>query len=114
MDLPKTTAFVSGANRGLGKHLADQLISRGARVFGGAREPGTLDTATGVIPVQLGITDPASVTAAAAAAPDTTLLINNAGVLIPTSLLTGELPDISAEFNANFYGTLAMIRADRE
>ena len=28
MDLPKTTAFVSGANRGLGKHLADQYTSR--------------------------------------------------------------------------------------
>jgi NAD(P)-dependent dehydrogenase (short-subunit alcohol dehydrogenase family) len=73
MDLPKTTAFVSGANRGLGKHLADQFTSRGAGVHGGARKPGTLDTSTGVIPVQLDITDPASVTAAAAAAPDTTL-----------------------------------------
>ena len=73
MDLPKTTAFVSGANRGLGKHLADQFTSRGAGVHGGARKPGTLDTSTGVIPVQLDITDPASVTAAAAAAPDTSL-----------------------------------------
>jgi NADP-dependent 3-hydroxy acid dehydrogenase YdfG len=69
----ETTAFVSGANRGLGKHLADQFTSRGAGVHGGARKPGTLDTSTGVIPVQLDITDPASVTAAAAAAPDTTL-----------------------------------------
>ena len=56
-----------------GKHLADQFTSRGAGVHGGARKPGTLDTSTGVIPVQLDITDPASVTAAAAAAPDTTL-----------------------------------------
>ena len=38
MDLPKTTAFVSGANRGLGEHLADQLTSRGAGVqYGDAR-----------------------------------------------------------------------------
>ena len=50
MDLTNTTAFVSGANRGLGKHLADQLISRGPRVCGRAHEPGTLDIATGVIP----------------------------------------------------------------
>jgi len=111
MDLSQSTAFVSGANRGLGKHLADQLISRGARVYGGARKPETIDTASGVIPVPLDITDPASVTAAAAAAPDTTLLINNAGVLTATSLLTGELSDISAEFGTNFYGTLAMVRA---
>ena len=41
MDLPKTTTFVSGANRGLGKHLADQFTSRGAGVHGGraSREP---------------------------------------------------------------------------
>jgi NAD(P)-dependent dehydrogenase (short-subunit alcohol dehydrogenase family) len=43
MDLPKTTAFVSGANRGLGEHLADQLTSRGAGVHGGARKPGPGD-----------------------------------------------------------------------
>jgi NAD(P)-dependent dehydrogenase (short-subunit alcohol dehydrogenase family) len=73
MDLSKTTAFVSGASGGLGEHLADQLTRRGARVYGEARNPGTLDTSTGVIPVQLDVTDPASVTAAAAAAPDTTL-----------------------------------------
>ena len=91
MDLTKTTAFVSGANRGLGRHLAEQLISRGARVYGGARKPETIDTATGVVPVKLDITDHASVTAAAAAASDTTLLINNAGVLTATSLLTGDL-----------------------
>lgn len=56
--------------------------------------------------MQLDITDPASVTAAAAAAPDTTLLINHAGVLTATALLTGDLSDISAEFDTSFYGTL--------
>jgi short-subunit dehydrogenase len=54
------------------------------------------------------------VTAAAATAADTTLLINNAGVLTATLLLTGDLPDISAEFDTNFYGTLAMARAFAE
>jgi GDP-D-mannose dehydratase len=41
MDLLKTTALVSGVNRRLGKHLADQLISRGTGVYGGpqARNP---------------------------------------------------------------------------
>jgi NAD(P)-dependent dehydrogenase (short-subunit alcohol dehydrogenase family) len=107
MDLPDTTAFVSGASRGLGKHLAGQLTRRGASVYAGARKPGTLDTSTGVIVVQLDITDPASVTAAAAAAADTTLLIDGAGVLTATSLLTGDRPGISAGFGTNFYGTLA-------
>jgi NAD(P)-dependent dehydrogenase (short-subunit alcohol dehydrogenase family) len=109
MDLPDTTAFVSGASRGLGKHLAGPLTRRGARIHGRARKPGILDTSTGVIPVQLGITDPASVTAAAAT--DTTLLINNAVVLTATSLLTGDLSGTSAESGTNFYGTLATAKA---
>ena len=53
MNLPNSTALISGTGRGLGKHLARQLTRRGARVYGGARNPGTLDTNTGVIPVQL-------------------------------------------------------------
>jgi len=45
MDLPKTTALVSGANRRLGKHLADQLISRGAGIYGGPASPEPLTPA---------------------------------------------------------------------
>jgi NAD(P)-dependent dehydrogenase (short-subunit alcohol dehydrogenase family) len=104
MDLPDTTAFVSGASRGLGKHLAAELSRRGARAHRRARKPGTLDTSTGVIAVPLDITDPASVTAATAVAPDTTLLTNNATVLAATSLLAGDLPGTSAELGTNFYG----------
>ena len=73
-DLPDTTAFVSGDGRGPGKHLAGQLTRRAARGHGEARKPGTLDTRTGVIPIRLDITYHASVTAAAAAVPDTSLL----------------------------------------
>ena len=53
MNLPNSTALISGASRGLGKRLARQLTRRGARVYGAARNPGALDTKTGVIPVQL-------------------------------------------------------------
>ena len=71
MDLPKTMAFVSGANRGLGNTSPTSSPAGCWRPRQG--KPGTLDTSTGVIPVQLDIADPASVAAAAAAAPDTSL-----------------------------------------
>ncbi|MFP5108647.1 SDR family NAD(P)-dependent oxidoreductase [Neobacillus sp. C211] len=77
MDISKQVALVSGSNRGLGKHLALELLARGAKVYAGARNPASIDL-PGAIPLQLDITNPQSVTAAAEAAGDVTLLINNA------------------------------------
>ena len=36
------TALVSGANRGLGRRIAAELVARGAKVYAGARRPGRL------------------------------------------------------------------------
>jgi NAD(P)-dependent dehydrogenase (short-subunit alcohol dehydrogenase family) len=56
-------APVTGANRGLGRVFARELIGRGAaRVYGGARNPGRIDV-PGVVPIRLDITDPAPVAA---------------------------------------------------
>jgi NAD(P)-dependent dehydrogenase (short-subunit alcohol dehydrogenase family) len=63
MKIQGATALVTGANRGLGRHLAQQLRDRGANVYAGARTPGSVGLA-GVTPVQLEVADPASVRAA--------------------------------------------------
>lgn len=110
MNLEQTTAVVTGANRGLGRHIAQQLRDRGANVFAGARDPGSLDL-PGVTPLQLDITDPASVSAAAATVGNAAILVNNAGVVTGSSLLTGEIPHIRHEFETNFFGTLDVTRA---
>ena len=73
------TAFVTGANRGLDKRFAAQLVERGAKVYAAARRPETIDS-PGVVPVQLDITDPESVARAASLAGDVNVVINNAGV----------------------------------
>jgi NAD(P)-dependent dehydrogenase (short-subunit alcohol dehydrogenase family) len=101
---------VTGANRGLGKRLTAELVKRGARVYAGARNPGAIE-APGVTPVRLDITDHASIMAALAVAGDTTLLINNAGVMTRSSLLEGDLQQIRFEMDTHYFGTLAMIRA---
>jgi len=105
-----STALVTGANRGLGRRFAEELLARGATVYAAARHPGSVDL-PGVIPVALDVTDPASVRAAAEATGDVTLVINNAGSSTGASLLTGPMEDIELEMNTHYYGTLAVARA---
>ena len=49
-------ALVTGANRGLGKRFAGELLARGAKVYAAARRPETIDI-PGVVPVQLTVFD---------------------------------------------------------
>jgi NAD(P)-dependent dehydrogenase (short-subunit alcohol dehydrogenase family) len=113
IDLSSSTALVTGANRGFGRHLAEQLAARGAKVYAAARRPESVDL-VGVTPIQLDITDAASIAAAVAVAGDVTLLINNAGIGTGASLLTGDMADmadIRREFETHFFGTLEVTRA---
>ncbi|MDR6550386.1 SDR family oxidoreductase [Paenibacillus qinlingensis] len=109
MNISKQVALVTGANRGLGKHLAEELLKRGAKVYAGARNPESINI-PGAIPIQLDITNPESVKAAASTASDVTLLINNAGTSTGASVLTGSWDDIHLEFDTHVFGTLSMVR----
>jgi NAD(P)-dependent dehydrogenase (short-subunit alcohol dehydrogenase family) len=111
MDIAGSIALVTGANRGLGRHFAQQLLARGAsKVYATARDPRAIDL-PGVVTLALDITDPDAVAAAAAAAPDVTLLVNNAGVSTYSDLVTGDLEAIRREIDTNYFGPLAMVRA---
>ncbi len=110
MRLKDTTVLVTGGNRGLGRHLALELLSRGARVWVGARRPDTVNV-PGVHVVPLDIIDPLSVERAAEHIGDTTLVINNAGISIGANLLSGSVDDIRLEFETHVFGTLSVVRA---
>lgn len=111
MNLEGSTALITGANRGLGRHFAQQLLDRGAaKVYATARDPRKVDL-PGAEVLELDITRPDQVAAAAAAATDVTLLINNAGVTTRQDLVTGDLDQIRLELDTHFFGTLAMVRA---
>jgi NAD(P)-dependent dehydrogenase (short-subunit alcohol dehydrogenase family) len=110
MKIAGSTALVTGANRGLGRHLAAQLRDRGATVFGAARNPAQVDL-PGVRPIRLDVTDATSISEAAALASDVTLLVNNAGSSTGASLLTGRMDDIRLEMDTHYFGTLAVTRA---
>jgi NAD(P)-dependent dehydrogenase (short-subunit alcohol dehydrogenase family) len=110
MELDNAVVLVTGANRGLGRHLAAQLLERGAKVYAGARNPDSVDL-PGAIPVRLDVTDAESVRQAAVAAPDVTVLINNAGSYTGQALIGGDLDLIRLEMETHYFGTL---RATRE
>lgn len=110
MKISEQVAFVTGGNRGLGRYLTLELLSRGAKVYAGARNPDSINI-PGVIPIKLDITNTQEVAAAAEIAKDVTILINNAGSSTGASLLEGELDQIHLEMNTHFFGTLSTIRA---
>lgn len=111
MNISGSIALVTGANRGIGRHFALQLLERGAaKVYATARRPELVDL-PGAEVLRLDITDPASAEAAAAVARDVTLLVNNAGIATHTNLVTGDLDTIRQEMETHYYGTLNVVRA---
>ena len=111
MKIPDSVVLVTGANRGIGRAFALELLARGAgKVYATARNPQSIDL-PGVEVLQLDITDPASVAAAAAVATDVTLLVNNAGISTYQNLIDGDLDQIRLEMETHYFGTLSTVRA---
>ncbi|MBV8124104.1 MAG: SDR family oxidoreductase [Burkholderiaceae bacterium] len=80
MKLKNATVLVTGANRGIGLAFSKALLGRGVKkVYAGARNPSSI-TLAGVTAIRLDVNSPANIAAAAEAAGDVTLVINNAGI----------------------------------
>lgn len=111
MNLQGAVVLVTGANRGIGAEFVNELKARGAaKIYAAARNADSI-TANGVEPIELDITDPTQVDAAARLASDVNVLINNAGISTGTALVSGDEASIRREMDTNFYGPLLMTRA---
>lgn len=112
MNITDQIAFVTGANRGIGRQFVLELLERGAsKIYATARDQRTLDfDDSRVVPLHLDLLDQDSIAAAAAAASDVTLLVNNAGISTGTPLVTGDPAQIRREMDTHFWGNLGMIR----
>ncbi len=112
-----SVGLVTGANRGIGLAFVQELAARGARkIYAGVRAPGEItDEFRGLANVEvvpLDVTDLAAVRAAAAACPDVSLLVNNAGLFTNTRLVLTSDPDAARrEMEVNYFGVLNMTRA---
>ena len=97
---------VTGGRRGLGSALVDEVLERGARkVYSTARQAYS-DDRPRVLTHELEVRSDSSIAALAEVATDADIVINNAGILLPDSLLTGSMDDVIATFDVNVFGPL--------
>jgi NAD(P)-dependent dehydrogenase (short-subunit alcohol dehydrogenase family) len=117
-DVAGKTALVTGANRGIGRTIADTLIQQGVtRLYAAVRDP---DSAGGLIDAHgekvralpLDLSQPETITAAANTAGDCQLVVNNAGVLRTANPLSAAaIESLQFEMDVNVYGLIRIARA---
>lgn len=112
MNIRNAVVLITGANRGIGLAFAREALARGARkVYAAARDPATV-TLPGVQALQLDVTKPEEIAAAAQLATDVTLVINNAGIAQPGGFLTEGSDAVTRRiFETNFFGVLNVSQA---
>jgi NAD(P)-dependent dehydrogenase (short-subunit alcohol dehydrogenase family) len=106
-------ALVTGGNRGFGRALVDELLERGAaKVYATSRssQPSP-QRDTRIVPLILDVADDSSVAAAAEAATDVSILVNNAGIELSTPVLEAPLSDMRDELETNLFGIIRVARA---
>ena len=105
MKLDNKVVFVSGANRGIGKAIVEQLLKHPVKkIYASARKPSDLPNFGDdrVVPVTLDITNRNQIEKAIALAGDTDLLINNAGALSFATVVTGEPEALMRDMQVNY------------
>jgi NAD(P)-dependent dehydrogenase (short-subunit alcohol dehydrogenase family) len=114
------TWLITGANSGFGRHLSEQLLSRGDRVVGTFRAPGSVDDLSARWPdafhaARLDVTDPAGITKvvdeAWAALARIDVVVSNAGygLMGAAEELTDE--QVAHQIATNLTGSIRLIRA---
>lgn len=119
----KRTALVTGANRGIGREVANQLARAGMRVILTGRDPAAAAEAAGEVrrwggdaaALEMDVADPAAVEACArrlrGQGEQVDVLVNNAGVYLGGPLLSTSPEVLRQTFETNFWGAMWTCRA---
>ncbi|MEQ9453793.1 MAG: SDR family oxidoreductase [Phycisphaeraceae bacterium] len=117
-DVKNSVAFVTGANRGIGKAIVESLITHGAsKVYAAVRDPASAKDLVAahpgkVVVIETDLSKPDTITAAAKQASDVTLVINNAGVLRVSDPLDPKAEEnFRFEFDVNVLGLIRVAQA---
>ena len=111
------TALVTGAGRGIGRAVAEQLGRRGLRVVVAARDPAAAEDVAAelrALPVQLDVTSPDSVRQAADRVGPVDVLVSNAGVLLEDGSadpLSASLDTVEQTLAVNLLGAWRVAQA---
>jgi NAD(P)-dependent dehydrogenase (short-subunit alcohol dehydrogenase family) len=109
VNIEGSTVLVTGANRGIGEALVSEALNRGAaRVYAGTRQPVTHPDSR-VVSVQLDVTSPEQIAAAAEQVGALDVLINNAGISLFDDLSDRGM--LERHLAVNFFGMYEMVQA---
>ena len=112
-----STALVTGANKGIGKHIAQQLAAAGLTVYVGSRDPERGAKAVAEIGgdarlLVLDVTDATSVAVAAQQVPALDILVNNAGIMVDGSAAPeASVDSFRRTYETNLFGVLEVTNA---
>ena len=108
-----SVVLITGATGAIAKALIAELKARGAaKIYAAARDVSGLAASQGLVPIKMDVTSDAEVAAAAKAAGDVTLLINNAGINHNTAFMVA--PDLAIareEIEINYLAPLRVTKA---
>ncbi|GLS20325.1 oxidoreductase [Labrys miyagiensis] len=120
MKLTGNTIFITGGGSGIGRGLAEAFHKLGNKVIISGRRRANLDEVIaanpGMVAIELDITNPVSIDAAAARLmadhPDLNVLINNAGIMLPDQA-AGRIDDklLVDTITTNLVGPIRMTSA---
>ncbi|MCC9654281.1 SDR family oxidoreductase [Rhodopirellula halodulae] len=117
-DIKDKVVLVTGANRGIGKAILEEALTRGAsKVYAAVRrlesaEDLVAEHGDKVVAVHLDLDDPQSIVDAAKTATDVDVVVNNAGVLrLQKALESDAIETLQFELNANVYGLMRVAQA---
>ena len=103
------TVLITGGNRGIGRALVEEALSRGAkRVYAGTRVPWTHSDGR-VTPLTLDITDAAQIQEAVKKVESLDVLINNAGIALFDDL--SDRAVLERHLAVNLFGPYGVIQA---
>ncbi len=118
IDVKDKVALVTGANRGIGKAIVETFLEAGAaKVYLAVRKPSSaqalLDTyGDKVTAIEVDLSKPETIIAAASTASDVDVVVNNAGILFNASPLSeNAVSDFHKEFDVNVIGLIHMAQA---
>jgi NAD(P)-dependent dehydrogenase (short-subunit alcohol dehydrogenase family) len=109
MRISNKAVLVTGGNRGIGRALVDEALSRGAaRVYAGTRRP-LAHPDPRVTPVILDVTSSSDIQAAAAQVGSLDILINNAGIALYDDLT--DRAALEQQLAVNLFGSYGVTTA---